>query len=306
MFPQTVESHVFLACWQDMLREHNRELKYTAEMAGIQFAMNRNLESLAFTLFGYNQSYEKFYANVFRDVKNFEPSREFFETSKQRSLRNLRNWGLAEPSQRLGTHEQELMYTDFPTITEMRTTFEALTYDKFLALKCHWLSNLHITWLIQGHLVEDDALNMVRVAESALDYQPLAKDYMNYLRLVKLNDRTVYSFEHTNENPDQPNSACEAIWHHTFETDIDNYAVAKVLKSFLEEPTFNTLRTQEQLGYIVRASLGSQFRMLNFSILVQSSVQGADFVEHRINEFLANLRETWNPTDEEVETIKAA
>ena len=147
---------------------------------------------------------------------------------------------------------------------------------------------------------------MVNVAESALNYRPIAKDDLMYLRLVKLNDRTVYNLERTNENPAQPNSACESIWYHTFETDRESLAVAKVLKSFLEEPTFNTLRTQEQLGYIVRASLGSNFRLMHFSILVQSSVKDAHFLEHRMNEFLAKMLETWDPTEEEVETIKAA
>jgi len=101
MFPKTVESHVFLACWQDMLREHIREMKYTAEMASIEFDLSRVLESLGFSLFSYNESYESFFANIFRDVKNFTPSREFFETSRQRSLRGLRNFHFAEPSSRI-------------------------------------------------------------------------------------------------------------------------------------------------------------------------------------------------------------
>lgn len=84
--------------WQDLLREHNREMKYTAEMAGVDFAINRNLESLGFTLFAYNESYGQFFADAFRDVKNFEPTREFFMTNKDRSLRGLRNWSLSEPS----------------------------------------------------------------------------------------------------------------------------------------------------------------------------------------------------------------
>ena len=71
---------------------------------------------------------------------------------------------------------------------------------------------------------------MIRVAESALDYQQLAKDDLSYLRLVKLNDRTVYSYERTNQNPDQPNSACESIWHYEFETDLENWATARLMK----------------------------------------------------------------------------
>ena len=148
MFPQTVESHAFLSCWQAMLEEHSRELRYTAGAAGIQFYISRYLESLGFTLFGYNESYEHFYAKVFKDVKNFEPTKEFFVTNKEQTLRSLRNWGLAEPSSRLQTHQQELMFTDYPTTSQMTKAFEALTYDKFLSLKKQWLNNLHITWLI--------------------------------------------------------------------------------------------------------------------------------------------------------------
>jgi len=48
------------------------------------------------------------------------------------------------------------------------------------------------------------------------------------------------------------------------------------------------------------------FRMMWFSILIQSSVKDAEFLEHRTNEFLAKLKHTWDPTPEEVETVKAA
>lgn len=39
---------------------------------------------------------------------------------------------------------------------------------------------------------------------------------------------------------------------------------------------------------------------------MQSSSRDADYLEHRINEFLAGLRATWDPTEQEVETIKAS
>ena len=48
MFPKTVASHIFIMMWQDMLQEHIRELKYMAEMAGIQFDQTRTLESIGF------------------------------------------------------------------------------------------------------------------------------------------------------------------------------------------------------------------------------------------------------------------
>ena len=56
----------------------------------------------------------------------------------------------------------------------------------------------------------------------------------------------------------------------------------------------------------MRAGLSAQFRLLHFSILVQSSAKDADFLEHRINEFLAGLLAEWNPALEEIETVKAS
>ena len=88
---------------------------------------------------------------------------------------------------------------------------------------------MHLTWLIQGHLTEDDALKMVEVAEKSLDYTRINKDDINYTRLVKLKDRSVYNLEHSNMNADNPNSACEAIFSHTYDTDKEEYAVARVL-----------------------------------------------------------------------------
>ena len=86
---------------------------------------------------------------------------------------------------------------------------------------------------------------MVRVAETALSHSHVARDDINYARMVKINDRSIYAFEKSNESPDNPNSACEVKFTHRFETDLDDHAVAKVLIAFLEEPTFNTLRTKE-------------------------------------------------------------
>ena len=116
MFPKTTESHVFIGLWQDMLQEHTRELKYMADMAGISFDQTRTLESLGFQLYCYNESYESFFANAFRDVKDFSPSQEFFETTRMHRLRGLRNHRLAEPSQLIGQYFTEAMFTDYPNL----------------------------------------------------------------------------------------------------------------------------------------------------------------------------------------------
>ena len=97
-----------------------------------------------------------------------------------------------------------------------------MTFDSFLELKRKWLKKLHITWLIQGHLTEADAMKMVNVAETALDYEHIAKEDVNYARMVRINDRSIYGCEKSNLNAENPNSVCEAKFTHRFDTDKDD------------------------------------------------------------------------------------
>ena len=68
--------------------------------------------------------------------------------------------------------------------------------------------------------------------------------------------------------------------------DDDQKAIAGILQQLLAQPTFYQLRTVEQLGYVVKGSVFQYKRMMHFSILVQSSAKDADYLEHRVNEFL--------------------
>ena len=68
------------------------------------------------------------------------------------------------------------------------------------------------------------------------------------------------------------------------------------MMSLLKEPVFNTLRTQEQLGYIVNAAKQSLILINHYSITVQSSTYDADYLEHRINEFLKEKKD-WEVTE---------
>ena len=46
--------------------------------------------------------------------------------------------------------------------------------------------------------------------------------------------------------------------------------------------------------------------MIQFKVHIQSNSRDADYLEHRINEFLAHQKANWDPSEEEVETIKAS
>ena len=101
-----------------------------------------------------------------------------------------------------------------------------------------WLRNISILWLIQGHLTQEDALKMVEVAESSIKFNRIQESDINLPRCIKLNDLTVYNFEHSNESARNPNSCINVIHAYEHDIDMDKEAAATVLVSLIAEPAF--------------------------------------------------------------------
>jgi insulysin len=72
-------------------------------------------------------------------------------------------------------------------------------------------------------------------------------------------------------------------------TDTELRAHLMLFSQIAKEPTFDTLRTKEQLGYIVMSSMTEQAGSMNFRFLVQSEKK-PDYVETRIEAFMDWLK----------------
>ena len=77
----------------------------------------------------------------------------------------------------------------------------------------------------------------------------------------------------------------------------------RVLFHLLKEPAFNQLRTQEQLGYIVSSSLSPINKILGGKFVIQSSKFGPEYLESRINNFLAGTLEKGGFSQDQVEAV---
>ena len=72
-------------------------------------------------------------------------------------------------------------------------------------------------------------------------------------------------------------------------TDAKLRAQLQLFSQIAKEPTFDTLRTKEQLGYIVMSGMTESAGSLNFRFLVQSEKK-PDYVETRIEAFMDWLK----------------
>ena len=102
-----------------------------------------------------------------------------------------------------------------------------------------------MTWLIQGHLKEEDALEMVRVAEASINFTRIQESEINLPRCVELKEKTIYSYENRNVLAKSSNSCINVIHQIRYDDDRDKAAVVHVVASLLNDPAYKTLRTKE-------------------------------------------------------------
>lgn len=92
-------------------------------------------------------------------------------------------------------------------------------------------------------------------------------------------------------NPNEPNSALTYYVHYGSKTDRPTRVTAALLTQILSEPAFDILRTKEQLGYIVSASMWTApgDNEAGLRIVVQSE-RGPVYLEERVETFLDHMK----------------
>ena len=74
---------------------------------------------------------------------------------------------------------------------------------------------------------------MVDTAESSVEFNRIAESEINLPRCIKLNDRTVYNFERSNESDRNPNSCIDVIHAYVHNSDTEKVAIAQLLATLL-------------------------------------------------------------------------
>ena len=81
----------------------------------------------------------------------------------------------------------------------------------------------------------------------------------------------------------------------------------RVIMQLLNEPFFNDLRTQQQLGYVVFSRSVNTRDVIGAQFLVQSPKRSCEYITNSINQFLLDMREkVHNLSDEDFEVQKQA
>lgn len=157
-------------------------------------------------------------------------------------------------------------------------------------------SGLRIESMIHGNISKKEAISLLESVEISLLSKtlPLPNDYH---RALILPTGSNFVYRPVVPAPENVNSAISVFYQVGPSKNSNLLAQLHLFAQIAKTPIFSTLRTKEQLGYIVQSSLSVQNGMCGFKILVQSE-KTAQFLAGRIEVFLTGFRKYLEEMDE--------
>ena len=97
------------------------------------------------------------------------------------------------------------------------------------------------------------------------------------------------------DDPTNENSAIITYYETgvTF-SDLKLELVNQVVMQVLQQPFFNELRTNQQLGYVVDARVLSNRHVVGYRFLVQSDKHSSEYLHNCVNQFIISKRKEIN------------
>ncbi|EQC33677.1 hypothetical protein SDRG_08781 [Saprolegnia diclina VS20] len=264
---------------------------YDAHVAGTKVHVSNTIAGVTLHVAGYSESLQSVVDAVW--AHRFTPmNHDSLRRLREALERDLANTLMEEPH-RWAVYQRQLALTStkWSVETKLRALQAVPDDDLPRLLAAHAIdlfTDPRVEALVYGNLLEDDVQRLVETVhtpsaasgafvQDVLDTRNFALTRDDVLQLPCLNA--------ANEN---------GATHVAFECGLDSTearATSALLAQVLKVPCFTTLRTTEQLGYIVSSSAGCSHGVAYIYVTVQSKAKTPDEVTARIDAFMSGFRD---------------
>ncbi|KIM22228.1 hypothetical protein M408DRAFT_333007 [Serendipita vermifera MAFF 305830] len=294
----SAKNSVMTKLTRNLVTDALTEYSYDASLAGLDYAFTQDDEgNLLLQLGGYTDKILKLWHHLLEKTKAHVVKADRFLVYKEEIKKGLENGLKREPyilahqwmdyalRDVVQTIEEQIEEIDYVTVKDLQDHMEEL------------FSRARVNVLVDGNFNPNEALEAQRLVETMFKCRDILPS--------EAIDRTFLlppgkSFVHhqTLHNTAETNNAVE---YYVQLADYSDSTLAKLrlFSHLVNERAFNTLRTKEQLGYVVSSSFWIHASVAGMFWRVQSE-KPTEYVESRIDAFLESLKEvlqTMSPAD---------
>ena len=146
-----------------------------------------------------------------------------------------------------------------------------------------------MVFFVYGNFAQDAAIALVEEARKVFDIKATSKDSLSTVRCVQITGNH-HRVDFDVEDPKNENSVLMTYYQFGIEgNDPRSKLLNEVALQFLDEPTFNQLRTVEQLGYVVWSRHNVKRDVVGAWFLVQSPNKGCSHIKASFNSHMKKM-----------------
>jgi len=213
-----------------------------------------------------------------------DTSKEMFQAVLEQQRKNYHNHTI-KAKRLVRDVRLELLQDVYHAPHDKHNLVRQLSLEQVTQFAEQFLSQMYIQGLVQGNMTTEQARGVDNMLRTKLKCSPLPADSVTDIRCNGLPDGTwtvrVDSLDRGDANTLVTN------YYQKGAGSLRDHAVLESIVQLMEEPVFDTLRTQEQLGYSVAMTLRNTYGVLGLSVTVntQATKFTAEHVEQRIENF---------------------
>ncbi len=260
---------------------------YPANLAGADFGIGARSRGFTLALSGYSDKQSGLLETLLKTLTAADFRQERFDIIKTEMIRNWQNAELQTPYMRLFGEVQALVVNPYWSNEESIAEVQNIMFSDVKDFVPTMLASLRLDALYHGNALDSDARAMMDIVTRYL--HPSARAPVSgFGSVIKLppHSRTIQemAIAHDDSAIVVYLQAADDSWH--------TRGLVNLLATMMASPFFDTLRTRQQLGYVVNAGTLPILKVTGLALTIESPVADPLELESRINAFLASYAQT--------------
>lgn len=259
---------------------------YPADLAQLAYSLYAAESGLVIKVSGLSDKLPKLLEVMINRLKSFnEDTRsEMFNAVLEQQRKNYHNHSI-KAKKLVRDVRLEVLQDIYYAPYSKHNVVREFTLEDVKDFAQQFFGNVYLQGLVQGNMTKDQVMKIDQMVRSKFKDSLLPKDAVTDIRCNAIPEGAwiikVDSLDKGDANTLVTN------YYQSGPGTIKEHAVLETIVLLMEEPIFDTLRTQEQLGYAVNMTLRNTYGVFGLSVTVntQATKFTAEHVDQRIENF---------------------
>jgi insulysin len=289
----SVRDNLLTQLWVDSMRDQINAYAYSAQLAGLDYTVYSHLRGITLRVSGYSDKLHELLDALLKTTMDTELLETRFQIHRRQLIESLENARKDKPyNQALGLLSERLLKDLWP-LEERLETARGLSFEDLEAFVPRFLSELDPVMLAHGNLTPAAGLNLGSLVKARLS------EKTDFIVVPRSEVRRLESASNHLTLPVTHPDTGYVRYIQGADTSYDARAGYRLLSQLVSTPFYHSLRTEQQLGYIVFANAYELLEVPGLAFVIQSPVANGQKLDRQVKAFLDKYGDNLETMSEE-------